>query len=140
MPRRFFSVAKRTTAAASRWWSISKPSSIPSSSARWVSSSAKGSCVALVDSTTRGCSVVIAGLDLQPEDEVVTTDQEHFGLTHEQLRYSKQIYRHYGNMSSATVLFVLDEVIREGDPQPGDWGVMIALGPGMAAETALLRW
>ena len=36
--------------------------------------------VALVDSTTRGCSVVIAGLDLQPEDEVVTTDQEHFGL------------------------------------------------------------
>jgi L-cysteine/cystine lyase len=37
--------------------------------------------VALVDSTTRGCSVVIAGLGLQPEDEVVTTDQEHFGLT-----------------------------------------------------------
>ena len=72
--------------------------------------------------------------------KVIDKVQEHFGLTHEQLRYSKQIYRHYGNMSSATVLFVLDEVIREGDPQLGDWGVMIALGPGMAAETALLRW
>ena len=72
--------------------------------------------------------------------KVIDNVQEHFGLTDEQLRYSKQIYRHYGNMSSATVLFVLDEVIREGDPQPGDWGVMIALGPGMAAETALLRW
>jgi L-cysteine/cystine lyase len=36
--------------------------------------------VALVDSTTRGCFVVIAGLGLQPEDEIVTTDQEHFGL------------------------------------------------------------
>src|SRR5581483_10551183 len=36
--------------------------------------------VALTDSTTRGCQTVLAGLDLGPEDEVVTTDQEHFGL------------------------------------------------------------
>jgi len=32
------------------------------------------------------------------------------------------------------------EVVRDGDPRPGDWGAMIALGPGMAAEVALLRW
>ncbi len=37
--------------------------------------------VALTDSTTRGCQVVLAGLGLRPEDAVVTTDQEHFGLT-----------------------------------------------------------
>ncbi|HEX6951982.1 MAG TPA: aminotransferase class V-fold PLP-dependent enzyme [Gaiellaceae bacterium] len=36
--------------------------------------------VALTDSTTRGCQEVIAGLDLGADDEVVTTDQEHFGL------------------------------------------------------------
>ena len=36
--------------------------------------------VALTDSTTRGCQVVIAGLELGANDEVVTTDQEHFGL------------------------------------------------------------
>jgi len=36
--------------------------------------------VALTDSTTRGCAVVMAGLGLRAEDEVVTTDQEHFGL------------------------------------------------------------
>ena len=36
--------------------------------------------VALVDSTMRGCAVVLAGLRLSPGDEVVTTDQEHFGL------------------------------------------------------------
>jgi len=45
-----------------------------------------------------------------------------------------------GNMSSPTVMFVLEEVVRSGDPRPGDWGLMIALGPGMAAEVALLRW
>jgi L-cysteine/cystine lyase len=37
--------------------------------------------VALTDSTTRGCQIVLAGLALGAEDEIVTTDQEHFGLT-----------------------------------------------------------
>jgi L-cysteine/cystine lyase len=38
------------------------------------------SLVALTDSTTRGCAIVLSGLRLQPEHEVVITDQEHFGL------------------------------------------------------------
>ena len=37
--------------------------------------------IALADSTTRGCATVLAGLGLSSEDEVITTDQEHFGLT-----------------------------------------------------------
>src|SRR5438445_1856144 len=37
--------------------------------------------MALVESTSRGCAVVLAGLGLTGEDEVITTDQEHFGLT-----------------------------------------------------------
>jgi len=37
--------------------------------------------MALVESTTRGCATVLAGFGLTLEDEVVTTDQEHFGLT-----------------------------------------------------------
>lgn len=36
--------------------------------------------VALTTSTTNGCNIVLAGLGLSPEDEVVTTDEEHFGL------------------------------------------------------------
>ena len=36
--------------------------------------------VAITASTTDGCNVVLAGLDLRPEDEVVTTTDEHFGL------------------------------------------------------------
>jgi L-cysteine/cystine lyase len=43
--------------------------------------------VALTDSTTRGCQIVVAGLGLSAEDEVVTTTEEHFGLT-SQLRAS----------------------------------------------------
>lgn len=36
--------------------------------------------LALTDSTSRGCAVVVSGLGLTPDDEIVTTDQEHFGL------------------------------------------------------------
>ena len=37
--------------------------------------------VSLTGSTTDGCNIVLAGLGLEPEDEVVTTGEEHFGLT-----------------------------------------------------------
>jgi L-cysteine/cystine lyase len=37
--------------------------------------------IALADSTTRGCQIVVAGLGLGADDEVVTSDEEHFGLT-----------------------------------------------------------
>jgi alkylresorcinol/alkylpyrone synthase len=43
-------------------------------------------------------------------------------------------------MSSATILFVLDETLRAETPIAGDWALMVALGPGFAAEGALLRW
>jgi 3,5-dihydroxyphenylacetyl-CoA synthase len=72
--------------------------------------------------------------------KVIDNVQKHFGIAEDQLRFSRTVLRNYGNMSSPTIMFVLDEVVRTGDPHAGDWGVMIALGPGMAAEVALLRW
>jgi len=36
--------------------------------------------IALTTSTTNGCNIVLSGLDLGPEDEILTTDEEHFGL------------------------------------------------------------
>lgn len=55
-----------------------------------------------------------------------------------ELEHSREVLRTHGNMSSPTVLFVLARTLAES--APGDVGVMIALGPGLAAETALLRW
>jgi alkylresorcinol/alkylpyrone synthase/polyketide synthase Type III len=62
------------------------------------------------------------------------------GLDESQIAHSRRVLRDFGNMSSATVLFVLDALLRAGDAVAGDWGLMIALGPGFAAEGALLRW
>ena len=53
---------------------------------------------------------------------------------------ARAILRDFGNMSSATILFVLERILQQTAPDPGEWGVMIGLGPGFAAEGALLRW
>jgi len=71
---------------------------------------------------------------------VLERAQAALGLGADDLAFSRAVLRQFGNLSSATVLFVLDEVLRTGHPQRGDWGVMIALGPGFAAEGALLQW
>jgi alkylresorcinol/alkylpyrone synthase len=65
---------------------------------------------------------------------------EVLGLDDRDLRHARAVLRRFGNMSSATILFVLEETLRHEQPAPGDWGVMIALGPGFAAEGALLAW
>ena len=61
-------------------------------------------------------------------------------LSEEQVGHSREVLRRYGNMSSATILFVLEETLGAESPVPGDWALMIGLGPGFAAEGALLRW
>lgn len=45
-----------------------------------------------------------------------------------------------GNLSSASVLFVLDELLQSGDAAPGDFGLLLAMGPGFCSELVLLRW
>jgi alkylresorcinol/alkylpyrone synthase len=62
------------------------------------------------------------------------------GLREEQVAHSRAVLRRYGNMSSATIVFVLEETLRVEAAVPGEWGLMIGLGPGFAAEGALLRW
>ncbi|MBI4590888.1 MAG: hypothetical protein HY725_18850 [Candidatus Rokubacteria bacterium] len=71
---------------------------------------------------------------------VIEQAQKLLGLSEADVAPSRVVLRRYGTMSSATVVFVLEELIRTSEPSPGDWGVMIALGPGFAAEGALLRW
>lgn len=71
---------------------------------------------------------------------VIENAQTALGLTDQDVAFSRDVLRRFGNMSSATVLFVLDAVLRSGQPRPGEIGLMMALGPGFAAEGALLRF
>jgi alkylresorcinol/alkylpyrone synthase len=66
--------------------------------------------------------------------------QARLELDDEDLQYSRAILRDYGNMSSPTVLFVLDQIQRQGQPNPGDYGVIMAFGPGLTMESMLVQW
>lgn len=66
--------------------------------------------------------------------------QSRLELTDAHLDFSRSVLRDYGNMSSPTILFVLDEIQRRGEPVPGDYGMLLAFGPGLTMEGALVRW
>ncbi|HET8906041.1 MAG TPA: type III polyketide synthase [Ktedonobacterales bacterium] len=61
-------------------------------------------------------------------------------LADEQLAHSWKVLREHGNCSSATVLMVLEEAIKSGATHRGEWGVMMAFGPGLTLELCLLRF
>jgi alkylresorcinol/alkylpyrone synthase len=66
---------------------------------------------------------------------------EGIGLQHADLAHARQVLRECGNMSSPTVLFVLECMLadRAHRINPGEYVIMGALGPGFSSELALLQ-
>lgn len=56
------------------------------------------------------------------------------------LANSWKCLRKTGNLSSASVLFVLEEALNEERPEAGSWSILAAMGPGFCSELLLLRW
>lgn len=52
---------------------------------------------------------------------------------------TKEVLRSYGNMSSATVLYVLERFM-DKNPGSGEKGLMLSFGPGFSAQRILLQW
>jgi alkylresorcinol/alkylpyrone synthase len=48
--------------------------------------------------------------------------------------------RRLGNLSSASVLFIMGDLLEGNDAQRGDYGLVIAMGPGFCSELVLLAW
>ena len=62
------------------------------------------------------------------------------GVTREECQLSWDSLRKVGNLSSASVLFVLEDTMRERRPAAGSYGILAAMGPGFCAQLVLLRW
>ena len=56
------------------------------------------------------------------------------------LDVSWQILRRVGNLSSASVLLVLEEFMNRRRPEAGSYSILAAMGPGFCSELVLLRW
>jgi alkylresorcinol/alkylpyrone synthase len=61
-------------------------------------------------------------------------------LSAEQMAPSWEVLARHGNCSSATVLLILNDILRSGQARPGDYAVMMAFGPGLTLESCLLRF
>ncbi|MBA4071338.1 MAG: type III polyketide synthase [Gemmatimonas sp.] len=72
--------------------------------------------------------------------KVLKAFEEALELAPAALERSWRSLREVGNLSSASVLFVLADLLASGAPRPGDYGLMLAMGPGFCAELVLLQW
>jgi predicted naringenin-chalcone synthase len=68
---------------------------------------------------------------------ILDSVEKGFGLPADALSYSRDILARFGNMSSATVMFVLEQVLHHA--QAGQQGCAMSFGPGVTAETMLFH-
>jgi len=71
--------------------------------------------------------------------KIINLVESLFNNLGQNINETKEVLRLYGNMSSATVLYVLDRII-DSKPASGSHGLMLSFGPGFTAQRLLLRW
>lgn len=72
--------------------------------------------------------------------KVLEASEDALGLSRGALAVSWQALRRVGNLSSASVLVVLDDVMKQQRPAPGTKSVLAAMGPGFCCEMLLIEW
>ncbi|HZU26299.1 MAG TPA: 3-oxoacyl-[acyl-carrier-protein] synthase III C-terminal domain-containing protein [Bryobacteraceae bacterium] len=82
-----------------------------------------------------GCWVLHTG-----GPKVLEATQDALQVDRTALAASWDCLRRTGNLSSASVLCVLEEIMSRRRPAPGTWSVLAAMGPGFCSELVLLRW
>jgi alkylresorcinol/alkylpyrone synthase len=71
--------------------------------------------------------------------KVIEAYEQALDLADGQMDRARDILRKYGNMSSPTVLFVLEDFVRSQAISRGEYGLITALGPGFSAEMMLIQ-
>lgn len=71
--------------------------------------------------------------------KIVQTVEELFGALGKHIDDTREVLRLYGNMSSATVLYVLERFM-EKKISEGEQGLILSFGPGFSAQRVLLKW
>jgi alkylresorcinol/alkylpyrone synthase len=71
--------------------------------------------------------------------KVLDAFEEVLGLEPGALHFPREVLREHGNMSSVTVLFILERLLESGECSPGEYGILSAMGPGFSAEHVFFR-
>lgn len=71
--------------------------------------------------------------------KIVQTVEELFGKLGKNIDATRTVLKDYGNMSSCTVLYVLEQFL-EQQINPGEQGLILSFGPGFSAQRVLIEW
>lgn len=71
--------------------------------------------------------------------KIVQTVESLFGALGKNIDDTREVLRLYGNMSSATVLYVLERFMEKNIPK-GEQGLILSFGPGFSAQRVLIEW
>lgn len=71
---------------------------------------------------------------------VLSAVTDTLGLPDDALDSARRSLAAVGNMSSVSVLHILQSIRESRRPEPGTWGMLMAMGPGFCSEFVLLRW
>lgn len=72
--------------------------------------------------------------------KVLLAFESSLGLEREDIAITWRSLQEVGNLSSSSVLFVMEETMRTRRPAAGELGLMLAMGPGFCSELVLLEW
>lgn len=72
--------------------------------------------------------------------KVIDAVRINLGLSRHDVRHTIGVLRDYGNLSSGSFMFSYERLHREKVVAPGDFGVLMAMGPGSTIETGLVQW
>jgi alkylresorcinol/alkylpyrone synthase len=71
--------------------------------------------------------------------KVLEAIQDALGLPRSAVQMTWDSLSRIGNLSSASVLHVFEDTLRDRPPRPGSYGMLMAMGPGFCSELVLLR-
>ncbi|MFF8970289.1 type III polyketide synthase [Streptomyces sp. NPDC014995] len=71
---------------------------------------------------------------------VLSAVSDSLGLPGDALHSARRSLATVGNMSSVSVLHILQSTWESRRPEPGTWGLLMAMGPGFCSELVLLHW
>jgi alkylresorcinol/alkylpyrone synthase len=72
--------------------------------------------------------------------KVIDAVQKSLKLPDDAMTLSRRSLAEVGNLSSVSVLHILEQTIDTSRPAPGSVGLMIGLGPGVSVELVLMQW
>lgn len=72
--------------------------------------------------------------------KVIEAYEKAFGLTKDDINLTLKVLQDFGNMSSPTVLFVLQKFLEQRNDKNSEYGIIGALGPGFSSELLLVKW